>query len=56
MLIPGVNCTLVVELFSLRLGPPKVHKLGLIEADSRKINKLNEAADIIHLTHVTCGY
>jgi len=37
-------------------GPPKVHKLALIEADSHKINKLNEAADIIHLTHVTCRY
>lgn len=51
-----------VELFPLRLivtpsiSPPRVRKLALIEADSHKINKLNEAADIIHLAHVTCGY
>lgn len=33
-----------------------VRKLALIESDSHKINKLNEAAHIIHLAHVTCGY
>lgn len=31
-------------------------KLALIEADSHKINKLDEAMDIIHLAHVACGY
>lgn len=33
-----------------------LRKATLIEGDSHKINKLNEAADIIHLAHVTCGY
>lgn len=45
-----------VHLDPPSFSPPGVHKLALIEADSHKINKLNEAADIIHLAHVTSGY
>lgn len=33
-----------------------VQQLALIESDSRRINKLNEAADIIQLAHFTCCY
>lgn len=33
-----------------------VQELGWIESDSRRINKLNEAADIIQLARFTCCY
>ena len=33
-----------------------VQKLALIQSDSRRIYKLNEAADVIQLAHFTCCY
>lgn len=56
---PGLTIALVQERFQYMcppISPPSVHKLALIESDRHKINKLNEAVDIIHLAHVTCGY